>query len=130
LKEWAGRERPAGIRIRDHVDSFGFPSGHSACAFAIAGVIASQLPKRWRPVAYGLAACAGLGRMHMGSHYLLDVVGGALVGLAAAHLLVAITAVERGHEQEVHDPEVHEPGERGQVGKPGSARLEQNARHG
>jgi hypothetical protein len=30
----------------------------------------------------------------------------------------------------VHDPEVHEPGERGQVGKPGSARLEQNARHG
>jgi undecaprenyl-diphosphatase len=94
LKDWPSRERPVGVRIRDHVDSFGFPSGHTACAFAIAGVLAAQMPKCWRPLAYGLAACAGLGRMHVGAHHLLDVVGGAAVGLAIAHLLVAVTSLD------------------------------------
>lgn len=94
LKDWASRERPEGIRIRDHVASYGFPSGHTACAFAIAAVIASQLPKRWRPAAYAVAALAGIGRMHVGAHYLLDVVGGALVGLVVAHLLIALTSLD------------------------------------
>lgn len=94
LKEWASRERPVGVRIRDHVDSFAFPSGHTAAAFAVAGVLAAQMPKRWRPLAYGLAASAGIGRMHVGAHYLLDVVGGAAVGLAIAHLLVAVTSLD------------------------------------
>jgi undecaprenyl-diphosphatase len=80
LKEWSGRPRPVGIRVRETVDSFGFPSGHTATAFAMATVIALWVPLRWRWAPFAVAAVVGLGRMYVGAHYPLDVVGGALWG--------------------------------------------------
>jgi membrane-associated phospholipid phosphatase len=94
LKDWASRERPDGVRLRDHVGGFGFPSGHTTCAFAVAAVVATQLPPRWRPLAYGLAAAAGIARMHVGVHHPLDVVGGALWGTVVAYLVVAVTSLD------------------------------------
>lgn len=93
LKDWAERPRPTGVRLRDHVGGYGFPSGHTAFAFAVAAVIAAYLPGRWRLVPYGLAAVVGLARMHVGVHHPFDVVGGALWGTAVAYAALALVAL-------------------------------------
>jgi undecaprenyl-diphosphatase len=90
LKEWADRPRPSGVRLRDHAGGFGLPSGHTAFACAVAVVIASQLRGWWRAVPPALAAMVGLARMHVGVHYPLDVVGGALYGSAVALAVLAV----------------------------------------
>lgn len=89
-KALVGRERPSGVRLREVGDGFGFPSGHTAVAFALAVAVAAAVLPRWRWLPFLLATLVGLARMHVGAHYPLDVVGGALVGLAVA--LVVVTA--------------------------------------
>jgi membrane-associated phospholipid phosphatase len=84
LKDWGERPRPTGVRLRDHAGGFGLPSGHTAFAFAVAVVVASQLRGWRRAVPLALAAVVGLARMYVGVHYPLDVVGGALWGTAVA----------------------------------------------
>lgn len=57
-----------------------FPSGHSACAFAVAVTLGRYL----RPARHALFAVAGLialSRMVLGIHYLSDVVAGAYLGV-------------------------------------------------
>lgn len=102
LKEWAERSRPTGVRLRDHVGGFGLPSGHTAFAFAVAVVIASQLRGWWRVVPLGLAAIVGLARMHVGVHYPLDVVGGALYGGAVACAALALLALGAPGQNAAH----------------------------
>jgi membrane-associated phospholipid phosphatase len=80
-KDVAERDRPVGVRLRDDTDGFGYPSGHTAVAFALATVAAPLFPTRWRWVPYALATIVGLARMHVGVHYPVDVVGGALIGI-------------------------------------------------
>ncbi|HEY8546619.1 MAG TPA: phosphatase PAP2 family protein [Acidimicrobiales bacterium] len=89
-KAWAGRDRPEGVPTREDIDGFGFPSGHTATAFALATVIASLAPARWRPVPFVVAALVGLGRITSGVHYPLDVVGGALWGVATGAATLAV----------------------------------------
>jgi len=93
LKAWAERPRPSGVRLRDHAGGFGFPSGHTAFACAVAVVVATQLRGWWRAVPLGLAAVVGIARMYVGVHYPLDVVGGALWGSALACGAVAVMSL-------------------------------------
>jgi membrane-associated phospholipid phosphatase len=90
LKEVVSRPRPDGVRVRDVADGFGFPSGHVTMAFTLAAVAAAYLPGRWRWIAFGAAAVVGFARMHVGVHFPLDVVGGALWGLALGWTVVAL----------------------------------------
>ena len=62
-------------------DNFSFPSGDTAVAFGAAVALGHALP-RFRWPALILAAGIGLARVAVGVHYPLDVVGGALVGIA------------------------------------------------
>jgi undecaprenyl-diphosphatase len=82
------RPRPPGLvddlHVREHIGGFGFPSGHTTMAFALAAALHPILPNRWRGVAWALAACVGLARMHVGVHWPADVVGGAALGIAVA----------------------------------------------
>ncbi|MFP3899476.1 MAG: phosphatase PAP2 family protein, partial [Acidimicrobiia bacterium] len=87
------RDRPSGVRIREAHDTLGFPSGHTAVAVALAVAVAALLPRRWRLVAYGAGALVGVARMHVGVHFPLDVVGGALIGVAAG---LGVRAVVNG----------------------------------
>jgi membrane-associated phospholipid phosphatase len=86
------RERP-GTTVPDavlrgvHSAGLSFASGHAIITFAIAGLLALVLPRRWGIVAFVLASLNGVARVYLGAHNPLDVVGGAAVGLAIAAAL-------------------------------------------
>jgi undecaprenyl-diphosphatase len=82
-------------RVRPHVShlvavphSASFPSGHSATSFACATVLGALVP-RLRLPALVLAAAVAYSRLYVGVHYPLDVLAGALLGIATALLLLA-----------------------------------------
>ena len=61
--------------------SLGFPSGHAAVAAALTAVVAAHLSRRWLIIALGSAVI--LGRLYVGAHLPLDVVGGVALGAVA-----------------------------------------------
>lgn len=64
-------------------------SGHTANAFAIAGVAAGRHPHWYVEVpAYAFAVAAGLQRVDSRSHWMSDVVSGAFFGYAISELVV------------------------------------------
>ena len=90
LKVAVGSHRPSDgtpLIAIPHSDSF--PSGHTATSFACATVLAVLVP-RAAPAFYVLALAIGYSRIYVGVHWPLDVVGGAVVGVATALLLLAI----------------------------------------
>jgi membrane-associated phospholipid phosphatase len=62
-----------------------FPSGHTAAAFAFATGARRELPWTGPPL-YALGALVGYSRVHTGVHYPLDVIAGALTGMALGEL--------------------------------------------
>jgi undecaprenyl-diphosphatase len=69
--------------------SHSFPSGHTATAVAGATVL-SALSPRAAPAFYLLAAAIAYSRLYVGVHFPLDILGGAVIGLATALLLLAV----------------------------------------
>jgi membrane-associated phospholipid phosphatase len=84
------RPRPDQDLWRESSGTWGYPSGHTSTAFAVATVVAALLPRRWRWAPFVAATIVGLARMHVGVHYPMDVVGGALIGLATGLAAVAL----------------------------------------
>jgi membrane-associated phospholipid phosphatase len=63
--------------------SFGFPSGHCASTVVIWGMIALLFRRKSLAViAWGLVPLMALSRMYLGMHFLADVLGGTIIGLA------------------------------------------------
>lgn len=59
-----------------------FPSGHSASAFALLGILLLLYPKnKWNFLFIFLALLVGYSRMYLSNHFLLDVLGGATIGI-------------------------------------------------
>jgi undecaprenyl-diphosphatase len=69
--------------------SHSFPSGHAASAFAGATMMSFLVP-RAAPAFYVLAAAIAYSRLYVGAHFPLDVVGGAVIGVATALLLLGV----------------------------------------
>ena len=91
LRHGIGRERPniayAEPKPLVHAPGDGsFPSGHATASFACATVLSFYAP-RAAPAFYVLAAAIAWSRVYVGVHYPLDVVAGALLGLAIATAL-------------------------------------------
>ncbi len=93
----------AGIEVHDTSGSYGFPSGHTFTAMLVFGLGAAVVAMERRRVAGRILAvaataiaAAGWARIAVGAHWPSDVLGGALLGVAAAAacLLVGVT-VER-----------------------------------
>jgi undecaprenyl-diphosphatase len=87
VKAVVERERPAalldGVDVRQSgVTGYGFVSGHATTSFAIASALVPWLPPRWRWVPLALAVAISLGRLYVGVHLPLDVIGGAGLGIA------------------------------------------------
>ena len=90
IKPLSRRARPdregASVPRGRHVTmpaSHSFPSGHTAAAFAFATGAGRVLPWTTPPLAI-LATLVGYSRVHTGVHYPLDVMVGALCGVALA----------------------------------------------
>jgi undecaprenyl-diphosphatase len=89
VKETVERGRPGwlleGVAAREvfGAESLGFPSGHAAVATALTVVVAAHLSRRWAIAAAILALAVMFGRMYVGAHLPLDLVGGAALGAIA-----------------------------------------------
>jgi undecaprenyl-diphosphatase len=69
-----------------HAADAGFPSDHATAAFAIAGTLMLRLGWQWWPV-LAAAVLLSVVRVVLGLHYPTDVLGGAVLGLAAAFVI-------------------------------------------
>jgi undecaprenyl-diphosphatase len=70
--------RVIGLRPAD----LSYPSGHSTMAFSLATLLAHGLPMTWpgRILLYLLATSVGYSRLHLGVHFPLDILSGAVMG--------------------------------------------------
>lgn len=99
LKIWVGRDRPplSDPQPEPLVDlpaTFSFPSGHATVGFACATTLALAVPRLRIPL-YALAALISFSRVYVGVHYPLDVLAGAVLGVALAIALRKLAAVLR-----------------------------------
>ena len=78
------RRRPAAARPPH---GFGFPSGHVAVAAALATAAGPHLPRPARRAAWVVVALVAIGRMYVGAHLPMDVLGGAALGWAVGALV-------------------------------------------
>ena len=100
VKETIERGRPddllTGVDERGTAHpGFGYVSGHTTVAFALATVLTVVLPGRWRWVPLPVAAVVGLARLYFGAHLPLDVIGGAGLGTVCGVVALAIFGVLR-----------------------------------
>jgi len=89
-------------RRRPHIDplvhvphSASFPSGHAATSFACAATLARFAPRPVAVLFFLLAGLIAFSRVYVGVHYPLDVVAGAVLGLAVATALRLLPAAPR-----------------------------------
>jgi undecaprenyl-diphosphatase len=94
LRDAIGRRRPPLVypepKALVHVPHSGsFPSGHATVAFACATVLAWCVPRLAFP-AFVLAGAIAWSRVYVGVHWPLDVLGGAIIGLAVGSVTLAL----------------------------------------
>jgi membrane-associated phospholipid phosphatase len=101
VKQLVERGRPdallAGVQAREVFGegSLGYPSGHAAVAAALTVVLAAHLSVRWAIAALTLGALVAFGRIYVGAHLPLDVVGGAALGAVVGSLVNMIVSPRR-----------------------------------
>jgi undecaprenyl-diphosphatase len=99
LKQWIGRARPSSVYsspkpLVSAPHDASFPSGHATASFACATILAFYAP-RAAPAFFLLAAAIAWSRVYVGVHYPLDVLGGAVLGIAIAIALRWLSRVPR-----------------------------------
>lgn len=95
FKVVVGRARPdvlLGIEPSIVLESPGYPSGHTTTIVALVAALWPELYRHERVVAVLVASLVALGRMELGVHLTLDIVGGALLGTLVALSVQAVLA--------------------------------------
>lgn len=101
LKNLVARTRPyeavEGLhRIIEAQSDFSFPSGHTGCSFAAAVVLFVVCPRKVGIPAMILAVLIALSRLYVGVHFPTDVLGGAIIGTAAALFVCWVNRKRQG----------------------------------
>ena len=107
VKIAVNRDRPSLVHPIATAGGKSFPSGHTmAATYGFGALLLAFLPlvpQRWRPTAIGgwllLVVLVAFSRLGLGVHYITDVVGGFVLGLAwlaASTAAFSIWRVERG----------------------------------
>ncbi len=81
---------PVARRLRKSPTSGSFPSGHSASAAAFVAGVALEQPLVGAILA-PVAGAVAYSRIHVGAHWFSDVVGGIVIGVAAAGVTAALS---------------------------------------
>jgi len=91
-RPWFTREaaKVVGGKTPDH----SFPSGHTAASFAAATALSMAYP-RARPLLYLSAVAVGLSRIHLGHHFLSDVIAGGAIGVGVGWISGEAVGVRR-----------------------------------
>jgi undecaprenyl-diphosphatase len=94
IKPMVGRLRPCqeleGVRLLVGCGGkFGFPSSHAANYFGVATVLAFYFPK-YKSIYILVSILIAYSRVYVGVHYPIDVLVGALLGIACGVILVSI----------------------------------------
>ncbi|WP_346233947.1 phosphatase PAP2 family protein [Parafrigoribacterium mesophilum] len=90
------KDIPIGRRLRRSPTSGSFPSGHSASAAAFTAGVALESPGAGASIA-PLAAAVAYSRLHVGAHWLSDVLGGAGLGAAVAVMGKLLVPAKTAH---------------------------------
>lgn len=105
IKYLVGRPRPTAILVQPDFGSF--PSGHSATAALIATTLAIIFRRTWvwvTGLVYTLLMM--LSRTYLGAHWILDTVGGMLVGVGVGIILWAPFALRLYRERRRPHPPI------------------------
>ena len=96
LKEIVERPRPRLATLdrvpREVADGFAWPSSHAAIAAALATVLLLTIARGrvGRGLVIAVAVLVALGRVYLGAHWGLDVIGGAALGVLAGYVAVFV----------------------------------------
>ncbi len=77
---------------------FGFPSGHTSTAFALAGALGQAFPAA-APFLHVFAVLAGAARLYARAHFVGDVIVGGLLGSASGLLLARLLLGPAGKDR-------------------------------
>jgi membrane-associated phospholipid phosphatase len=110
-KPLAGRPRPAlvlrSVRQRESIaGDLGWVSGHAAVSTTIALMVAADAPSVVRPLLAATVATTTFGRMYVGAHLPLDLVGGVGLGMMIAAAVRTIGDVPAGAAREAERNDV------------------------
>jgi len=86
----AGLEGESIHIVGDTLRFYSFPSGHSATAFVLAGVLVLCAKRSWAWLALPVAALVAFSRLAVGAHWPLDLLAGAAGGWATAAIGCAL----------------------------------------
>lgn len=92
MRELVQRDRPLDLLTHvivrgPRITGFGYPSGHTTTAAALAAGVAPYLPRRARRAAWTAVVLIAIARVYVGAHLPLDVVGGVALGVAIGALV-------------------------------------------
>jgi len=94
LKTWIMRPRPfmvlPGVRVLTNSNGPSFPSGHSVNIFMLVAVITASFKNRKFLLLYIVAFGTALSRVYLGVHFPSDCLGGAIIGIIIAYLMIKL----------------------------------------